>query len=171
MTPRVPVGLACVAATLLGGCAVEVPFDLGWTLQVVAPPRPSAVALPMDLSEQGEIWSRRDSVEAVQVESLSLKVVALGSGNRAESMEVALRYRPEGGAEAGDSDVVLMERIVLPLQLDAVVDLSPPATVGSTVLEALRASGRFTLIVETDADGPVDATVDLALAGSAAVTP
>ncbi len=170
MTARNVLGLAC-AAILLGGCALELPFDLTWRVQLVAPPCLAAAEVPMDLAEQAAIWSKRESVQGLHVDTLRLRVVSLGAANGAGSLQVALRYRPEGASAAGEADLTVMERTVVLLASEQVVDVPAPAGLDETILEALQGSGHFTLVVETDAEAPVDALFELELAGSVALVP
>lgn len=170
MTPRLAVAACCLAAGLLGGCAIEVPFDARWGLAVAAPPGLVTVGVPMDLAEQPAIWTRRERVDEVKVEAVRLTVVAVGSRNRAGEMALALRYRPEGAPETGEQDVTAVEWVAVPLEEGAVVEVVAPAPLGGALLETLRGTGKFTLMVEEETSTPVEATVELALAGTAVVT-
>lgn len=168
MTPRFAT-VAVVAAGLLGGCAIEVPFAAEWSLSVAAPPGNVAVALAMDLAEQPAIWDRRERLDDVRVESVRLTVLAAGSRSQAEEMALSLRYRPEGAPESGELDVTAMDRVVVSLEAGAVVEVLAPDPLSGALLETLRGSGKFTLIVDEQSSSPVEATVELALVGTAVV--
>jgi hypothetical protein len=160
-------GLAAAAAVLLGGCAVDVPFDLSWSLTLAGPqPGRAEVELAMDLTEQ-ELWAQRDAIQSVHPERVELTVVAVEARNRAESIWLALRYRPADGPATGEEDVPLLLRVEVPLILGEKVELPAPEALAATMTEALRGPGSFTLAVEVEAEAPVEAIVSLTLSGSA----
>jgi hypothetical protein len=170
MTPRLAMCGGVLVAALTGGCAVEVPFDAAWNLPVAGPPGALALDVPMDLTEQ-PVWARRDTIGEVRVELVEVKVVAIGARNRAASAVLGLRYRPEGVDSSADLELVLLEPVVLPLEVDATVQVEAPSGLGEAVRELLGGSGRFTLAVEGRAEAPVEATVELSMHGAAVVAP
>lgn len=162
--------LLVLAAALLGGCSLEIPFDVAWSLPVAGQPGALGVELPMDLGDQ-EVWSRRDDVDELHLETVGLKVIAIGARNRAEVVALRLGYRPEGADGSAGPDVVVMEPIEMPLAEGSAFEVAAPPQLEEAVQDALRGSGRFTLVFEAEADGPVEATMELTMSGTAMATP
>lgn len=162
--------LAAAAGTLLGGCSLQIPFDAWWSLHLTAPPGAFDAELPMDLSEQ-ELWAERDRVDELVPESMTLRVVEIGPGNVAPSARIDLRCRAASAAGADAAEIVLMEGIDLPIDDGATVQVPAADGFGAALRDALRGSGGFTLVVHGETDGPVHATVELAVVGTAVVSP
>lgn len=162
--------VVCVAV-LLGGCTLEVPFDCSWNLGVAAPPGVAATAVPLDLAGQEALWARRDAVEELRLDRVRLTVAGVGPHDHADSVTMGLRYRAEGAPDSGELDVAVLERADLPLIPGASVELIPPPALGAALEAALRGSGRFTLLLESEADGVVEAAIVLSLAGTVVATP
>jgi hypothetical protein len=53
----------------------------------------------------------------------------------------------------------------------ATVECRIASPLGTTLLEALRGSGRFTVVVAADVEAPIEVAVELALEGVALVEP
>lgn len=164
-------GLVACAAVLLGGCTLEVPFDCSWSLDVASPPGAQATVVPMDLSGQEAIWSRRDAVEELRAEVVRVTVARLGKNNHADAVTLGLSFRPEGAPDSGAQDVVVFEGASLPLVVGGSVEAVPPDGLGAALKQALVGSGRFTLRFESEADAVVEATLGLWLAGTAVAEP
>lgn len=162
-------GLLAIALSALAGCSLQVPFELTWELPVAGPPGALGVEVSMDLSQAAELWSRRDEIDDVSVARVRLQVTRLGSRNRAETMSLVVRYRPEGGTAEGDLELVEVAEFLL--TEGELVEVSPQPGLGAALRDALEGSGRFALVVSGGADQLVEASVTLSLAGTALVAP
>jgi hypothetical protein len=154
---------------MLSGCAFEVPFDVRWELPLAGVPGHAALELPVDLAEEPELWQRRDDIEEIRTENVRLRVVSVGPRNRAGELVLILRYRPAGAEPNGEAELTVAEGLVLPLAEGTIVEAPIASPLGPTVLEALRGSGRFTVVVAAEVAAPIEVTLGLELDGVALV--
>lgn len=161
LLPALTLGLVFVA-----GCTLEVPVECVWSLELQGPPGSNTVELEMDLSEQDELWTRRDAVEEIEVDRIRVTVTEAGEHNQADALQLALRLRADGAPDSGEEDLEMLSSTDLQLIEEAPVELAAPAGLGAALRDALLGSGKFTLVVEVIAERRVEATIQLALVGT-----
>lgn len=162
--------LALAAALLpaLTACTAVVPVEVTRDLALQSPGGPFAVAQEIDLTTEAAVWSRRDSIDAVSIDEVTATVLAVGPGNQAASVTLAISFRPDGAPADGSRDLPVGTLDGLPLVAGQSVALAGSAALDALLLEALHGSGRFTALASGTLAGQADALVELHLSGSAA---
>lgn len=159
-------------ALLMGGCTVEVPFELAVDLPLEASTGAATVALPVDLAGEPAIWENRESVRELSVDGAVLTLLAVDDRNGCESLDLSLGL--EGTAEDGASveSVPLVDGLVLQIEEGGSSELAIDSEAAAEViLGALRGSGRLTLAVSAAAERRIGVRLEARLRGAVTVAP
>jgi hypothetical protein len=162
--------LPAAALLLLAACSISLPVQFSVDQAVMAPSGAFQLAMPMDLSQEGDLWSRRTKMDAISVDEVSITVVSVGSVSpypQASQLTVQLAFRPEGAPANGSQDVVLPSISGVPFAAGDSGTVAGSAALEDLLLSALRGSGRFQVVATGTFDGAVNATLRLQLRGSA----
>jgi hypothetical protein len=166
---RLHIATAAPLLLLLSACTMAVPFDVSSGLALQGASGAYAVTEPFDLSEQGDLWSQRDKVDAVSVEEVLVTVLSLGPAQRADGTTITLTLHAEGAPAGGSQDLVLP-----PFELVFVAGhtsrITGSAQLDAFLLAVLRGDGRFTLVASGNLDGAADAVLEFAIKGRASYT-
>lgn len=171
MSGRLHQSWGIAAALWLSACTLEVPFEVARQVPVLAPPGATTGEVPLDLTEEKELWAHRSDVASIRVDRVAVRVLAVGEHNRASQLVLRLSVRPDGACPSGEGDLLLFENVPVILEEGRVVETSGGPTLAGELEHALGASGRFGLVVEVEAGHPVEATLELSAAGAAVVRP
>jgi hypothetical protein len=159
---------AAALPLLLTACSVTLPVDVSSDLAFLAPSGAYQVSQQIDLSQQGELWSRHGQVDAVSVDEVVVSVLSVGGGQQATSLSVTLAFRPDGAPSDGSQDVLLPAIPSLSFTPGSRASVPGSAGLDALLLQALRGSGRFQVVASGALNGLADATVRVQLKGSAA---
>jgi hypothetical protein len=160
--------IAAVAIPLLlTACSVTIPVDVSTEVAFQGPAGSFQVAQPVDLSGQGELWSKRTQVDSISVDEVVVSVVALGAGHQASSVSLTLAFRPEGAPSDGSQDVVLPAITDLAFTVGASARVPGSARLEAVLHQALQGSGRFQVVTSGTLSGLASATMKVAVKGSA----
>lgn len=140
-------------------------MELAWDLRISGPPGTATAVIPMDLTEQVELWDRRDSVEQLSVETVEVVILEVGALNRAETARLRLRFRAAGAPDDGSANLPLLELDALRLIAGERVAAESATGLADAIHAALAGDGRFGLVTLLDAERPVDVRLQLFISG------
>jgi hypothetical protein len=166
--PRSAVPFA-VLSFLAASCTASVPFQVTRNATVASPAGGGTWVGAVDLSQDGAIWSRRGQVDGISVHAVRASVLVVDPANRASSVTFALRFRPDGAPTDGGADLQVLGPADLAVVPGATVDAPGSSGLDRLLLEALRGSGRFEVVLSGSAAAPLAATVTLEVEGDALV--
>jgi len=158
--------LALPALALLAGCNLTLPFDVTRDVYVTGPAGEVSYVEQVDLSAEDDLWSERDKIQELVVDTAEVVVLSVGSGNAAEHALVSLALRPDGAPADGSADLVLLSGADLSVARGATASVAGSPELDAFLNEALTGAGRFALVAEVAMDGPIDARLGLRIAGS-----
>lgn len=156
--------LVPAALLALAACTLAIPVTIVRGLRVSAPKGETDISLPIDLTKENVIWSRRDKVKDFTVDQVQAVVTA--SATPGTHVALQLRFRPDGAPDDGSQDVPVGDVPSMAAEVGAEASLPGSPAAEALILDAIQGSGRFTAVVHTSADAPIDATLDLKVAGS-----
>ncbi len=162
----VPVAVASLLAT---SCTAAVPFRMVRQAALAAPAGGGTWVGPVDLSQDGALWSRRGQVDGVSIHAVRASVLVVDPANRAASVSFAIRFRPDGAPGDGSGDVAVLGPADLALVPGATAVAAGSGALERMLLGVLRGSGRFEVVLSGQAGAPLAATVTLEIEGDALV--
>jgi hypothetical protein len=161
---------AASAALLLAltACTATVPLDVSREVTLQSPAGAFSSQQAVDLSTAGEVWSRRDKIDAVSVDEIVATVVSVGAGHQAASTSLAVAFRADGAPADGSRDLHAGTLSNLSLAAGQSVRIPGSAALDAFLLDALKGSGRFTVLGSGSLAGAANAVIRIELKGSAA---
>ncbi len=160
--------LAPATLVLLAACTLAIPVTYVWDVALQGPAGGGSVEVPVDLSTNASAWDHRSDVTRFSVDGVTATVHSIGATNQATHLQFQVRFRPEGAPADGSQDVTVADVPALPVVEGAVATAAGTAAVDQLLLDALKGSGRFTLVAAGTADAAVDAHVDVQVHGQVA---
>jgi hypothetical protein len=107
-------------------------------------------------------------VDAVSVDDVTATVRSVGAGHEAPSVTLAIAFRADGAPADGSQDLPVGTISDLPFVAGRSATLHGSAAIDDFLLQALKGSGRFTVVVTATLAGVSNASLELSLKGSAA---
>lgn len=160
---------AAALVFVLAACNVAVPFDVAREVALTGPAGDATWNETVDLSQEDAVWSRRDALKDLSVSTVSVTVKSVGSTNQASAVRFSLALRPDSAPTDGSADVVIAKDAELSLTPGAQVEVPGTSAIDGLILSTVKGSGRFALVASAAAGGPVDARVEVEIAGSISV--
>ncbi len=152
--------LPFVLPVLVTACSVSIGFSIERELSLSGPAGAFSVVQQVDLSQEPDVWSRRDQIESITIDEVRAELVSVGAHNHARTATVSLRFRPDGAPSDGSADVVLaLDDLAMMPGTTVRVEGSGSPALQALIADALQGTGTFTLIAEGRVDGAVDATI------------
>jgi hypothetical protein len=154
-----------VPLVLLAGiaaCVINLNFDVAQTLNVSTPPLPSSalplqLPIPIDLSQQSEVQQHKSSIDSFALDSMDLAVLQTNSGNTVNSIQGSIAFRPDGAPLDGSQDVALGS-FTLPVTPPGTAHLPGNHAVDALVLNAVKGTGKLTVILTVATVTPTSST-------------
>jgi len=160
--------LAAAALPLLTACTAIIPVDVAREVPLQSDGGPFSAGQVVDLSTEGALWDHRGNVDGVSVDEVRATVLSLGAGHAAASVDLAIRFRPDGAPEDGSRDLAVGTLAGLAFHQGATATLHGSAALDDFLLSALQGTGRFTALASGSLDGAADAVLEIRLIGSLA---
>jgi hypothetical protein len=165
---RLRLVLAAAVLPLLSACTAVIPVDVTRQLALDSPGGAFSTSEVVDLTQEGAVWSRRNSVDAVSIDDITATVVSVEPGSQAATVSLELVLRPAGASDASH-DLHVGALSGLSLVAGASATLHGSAALDDFLLGVLKGSGQFTALVSGSLAGPASAVIEITLKGSASV--
>lgn len=160
--------LAVALLPALTACTATVPIEVTRDVALLSPGGTFDATQVVDLTTIPDVWSRRDRVDAVSIDDVTATVLSVGAGHEAASVTLAIAFRPDGAPDDGSQDLQVGTIRDLPFVAGRAATLHGSGALDDFLLQALKGSGRFTVVVTATLTGVSNASLEVSLRGSAA---
>jgi hypothetical protein len=113
---------------------------------------PAVTVLPVDLTASGDAWINRQRLQGVSLGEVSAAIASVDWGNAASRASGTVALRPDGAPPDGSRDVTLASFDDAAVQAGSPLRVAAPPAAAALIGQALRSTGRFSLVVRTVAD-------------------
>jgi hypothetical protein len=153
LTTNVRARLALPIALVLGlaGCVINLNFDIPRSFQIDVPVANGTFSqtFPVDFSQQAEIQQHKGSIDSLSFESLDLTVTQVNTSlgtNTLTALSGTVSLRPDGATDAS-MDVLVGTLTNFPITLNSTVNLKGSPALDAFLLQAVKGTGKFSIIV------------------------
>ena len=140
------IAFTCAIAAI-AACAVNLSFDMAKDLAVEAAGTSLATTVPVDLSQYSEVQSHKGNVQDLSLQSIDATVTTVEAANHATSLSGAVTLRPDGAPADGSQDIAVGSVQGLAISPGATFHLPGNPQVDAFLLQALKGTGKFSLVV------------------------
>jgi hypothetical protein len=147
--------LALAVAGLLGlaACVVNLQFDVVQDLVVDATGSSISTVVPVDLTQYKEVQDHKGNVQSFSLDSVDVKITAVGAANKATSITGALAVRAQNAPADGSQDVLVGQLNNFAVSPNATFHLPSNPALDLFLFNQIKGAGQFSVVVSGSTAG------------------
>ena len=163
-TLRNILGATCLLAVV--ACAVDIAFDMTRDIPIDATGTSVNSVVAVDLAQYQLVQDHKGNVQALQLQSVDVKVTAIAISNKATSVSGTLSLRPASAIDA-TQDVAVGTLTNVPIVLLTKVTLPGSAALDAFLLQQIKGDGKFSAVISgSTAGGEAHLTINAVMHAS-----